>query len=981
MKTLLPIIGLLLPALAFAQPKRPVDFETDVRPIFAKSCYSCHGPQKQKSDFRLDQKTAATKGGDNGVAIVPGKASESPLVQRIASKSRDRMPPKDNAPLTAGEVATIRAWIDQGAKWPEYSATAANKPHWAYQPLRTTADAKSIDAFIHAKLREKGLSPSPPAEKRVWLRRVTFDLTGLPPTPEEMNAFLNDASPEAFAIVVDRLLTSPAYGERWARHWIDVVHFAESHGHDQDRPRPNAWPYRDYLIQSFNNDKPYARFVQEQVAGDVLFPDDPQATVALGMLAAGPWDESSLRDIVAGTADNLVAQVLDRDDMLTTVMTTFVSSTVNCARCHNHKFDPITTQDYYSLQAVFAGVDRAERAYDPDVSVMHRRRDLLTRKRELEKGLPESVLLAADTQKRVAAWEERAKTDYAAWDVVAPKQFASSKGSTAKPQADGSLLFCGTPPETDTYWITTTAKRGVSGVRLEVMSDPSLPKNGPGRQDNGNLHLSEFVAFVWPGSGLPPVPWPIKRAVADFNQDGWTIAQAIDGHARTAWGIYPEVGKPHGAVFEFAKPLPRDAVLTFALFQLHGGHHLIGRPRLSLTTAANPVKARPLPPSAAAALAIPNEKRTPAQRAELARIVLKTEIDDALDALPPPALVYAAAAEFKTDGSFRPTGKPKPVSVLRRGDINSPIEPAKPGTLACIPALPSRFELPNFDDEGARRAALARWLSDADNLLTWRSIVNRVWHYHFGKGLVDTPNDFGRMGSAPSHPELLDWLAIDFRDHGGSIKRLHKQIVLSQTYRESSQHNATAALIDGDNRLLWRMNTTRLEAEELHDTVLAVSGKLDRRMGGPSVKLFVQSPGVHVTPVCDYASFNVDDPANFRRSVYRFLMRTVPDPFMDVMDHPDGSQQAPVRSASMTALQALAMLNNKFMVRQSEHLAARLAREASTPEAQVRRLSELALGRDAKPNEVSLLVEHARKYGMANVCRVVLNSNEFLFVP
>src|SRR6266568_4979007 len=356
--------------------RRPVDFETDVRPIFAKACYACHGPQKQKSDFRLDQKAAALKGGDIGVAIVPGKAGDSPLFGRISTRNdRERMPPKGNPALTEAEIGTIRAWIDQGATWPEYPG-ASNKPHWAYQPLKTggtsppARDASStIDAFILAKLREKGLKPSPPAEKRVWLRRVTFDLIGLPPTPEELREFLADDSPSAFEKVVDRLLASPHYGERWARHWIDVVHFAESHGHDQDRPRPNAWPYRDYLIQSFNADKPYARFVQEQVAGDMLFPDDPPATVALGMLAAGPWDESSLRDIVAGTTDNLIGQVLDRDDMLTTVMTTFVSSTVNCARCHNHKFDPISTQDYYALQAVFAGVDRAERAYDPDVSV------------------------------------------------------------------------------------------------------------------------------------------------------------------------------------------------------------------------------------------------------------------------------------------------------------------------------------------------------------------------------------------------------------------------------------------------------------------------------------------------------------------------------------------------------------------------------------------------------------------------------------
>ncbi len=388
-----------------------------------------------------------------------------------------------------------------------------------------------------------------------------------------------------------------------------------------------------------------------------------------------------------------------------------------------------------------------------------------------------------------------------------------------------------------------------------------------------------------------------------------------------------------------------------------------------------------MPDAVSAALRVAAEKRSTAQQIELARFVLHSKLEEELAALPPPALVYAGARDFQPDGSFKPTAKPKPVRVLRRGDLNSPLELAVPGTLACLTGLESRFKLADADDEGARRAALARWIVDPNNVLTWRSIVNRVWHYHFGRGIVDTPNDFGKMGGAPSHPELLDWLAADVRDSGGSLKRLHRLIVTSETYRQASQNNDAFAKFDADNRYLWRMNRTRLDAEQLHDAALQISGKLDRAMGGPSVKQFIQTPGIHVTPVVDYVHFDVDNPANYRRSVYRFLFRTVPDPFMEAMDSPDSSQQVPVRTESVTALQALAMLNNKFVVRQAEHLAGRLKKESGDSRAQIQRLVELAFGREVKPAEIEALAAHAAKYGLANVCRVVLNSNEFLFVP
>jgi hypothetical protein len=382
----------------------------------------------------------------------------------------------------------------------------------------------------------------------------------------------------------------------------------------------------------------------------------------------------------------------------------------------------------------------------------------------------------------------------------------------------------------------------------------------------------------------------------------------------------------------------------------------------------------------AKSLAIAPAERGDEQRAEIAWHVLQVRIDEQLAALPPPAMVYAAASDFKPEGNFTPAKTPRPVYVLRRGDVNQPLAAAAPGALGCLPGLPAKFAIENPNDEGARRAALAKWFSDPKNVLVWRSIVNRAWHYHFGQGIVDTPSDFGRMGSRPTHPELLDWLACWFLERGGSIKQLDRLIVTSAAYRQSSQSNPQFAEIDAGNRYLWRMNRTRLDAEQLRDATLAISGKLDRTLGGPSVKQFIESPGAHVTPKVDYQNFDVDSPASYRRSVYRFLFRTLPDPFMDSMDCADASQLTPQRNTSVTALQALAMLNDHFVVRQSEHFAARVAALGDGPPARIAAAYELALGRSPTEKEAASLAAYAEKHGLANVCRLILNSNEFMFV-
>jgi hypothetical protein len=890
-----------------------------------------------------------------------------------------------NARLS-GFVA-VAAFLAVGA------APPAAEVWWSFRPLQLPpipkpADADwartPVDAFVLAKLREKRLAPAPEADRRTLIRRVTFDLTGLPPTPEEVVAFLADKSPDAYERLVDRLLASPAYGERWARHWLDAAHYADTHGHDQDRIRPNAWRYRDYLIAAFNSDKPYSRFVQEQLAADLLFPDGPALIPALGFLAAGPWDESSLRDIREDSIDRQAGYYLDRDDMVTTVVNTFQSLTVHCARCHDHKFDPIPQADYYGLQAVFAGVDRADRAFDPDPATFRKRRELRDTLASLDRK--DSALFtrlgSPEFRGELTRWEARQPSDRACWTALTPVGLASANGATLTPMPDGSVRSEGKRPETDTYTVTVRSKaKGVTAVRLEVLADDPLPHRGPGRQDNGNLHLSEFRLSVTGRDGKQR-PVALRNPVADYDQPGWIIRHAIDGNPKTAWGIYPQVGRDHEAIFELETPLGDgdEQELTFRLDQLHGGGHLIGRFRVSATTAPPPLRPTRLPAAVADLLAVPAEKRTVGQWQKLAAHYLREKISAELSSLPPPALVYAAAQDFAPDGGHKPSPVPRPVHVLKRGDIRKPGPLAQPGALSCLPGVSGRLDVPDSAPEGERRAALARWVTRPDNPLTWRSIVNRVWHHHFGRGLVDTPNDFGRMGGRPSHPELLDWLAVTFRDGGGSLKQLHRLIVTSAVYRQSSRGSPAQDAIDADNRLLAHFPRARLEAEQVRDAVLLVSGRLDRTTGGPPDQQFGMKPGRHVTPTVEYGAFDWDRPKGHRRSVYRLIFRTLPDPFLDCLDAADASQLTPVRNVSVTAPQALALLNDDFILVHSQAFARSLEKEAPDRGRQISLACNRVWGRPPTAEEAREFAEYSGKHGLANLCRVLLNSSEFLFV-
>jgi hypothetical protein len=987
------------------------DFARDVRPILERSCYGCHGPEKQKSGYRLDVREIALKGGGSGErAVIPHDAKNSRLARAIRGVEEDlAMPPPDSdAPkLSVAEIDTILRWIEAGPQWPDEFAGKAEsgRTHWSLRRLKkprvpgTDRSAHPIDAFIRAGLAARGMSPAARADRRTLVRRLRYNLTGLPPTPEEAAAFIADGSSTAYEDLVNRLLDSPGYGEHWARHWLDVAHYADTHGNDHDFARPNAWPYRDWLVDAFNTDKPYVRFVREQVAGDVLFADDPRAVSALGFLAAGPWDETLMAGIFEDTVDHRMAQNLDRDDMVATVMSSFQSLTVHCARCHDHKFDPVSQREYYQLQAVFAGIDRVDRVFDDDAAMHVRRQGLRSRLKAIERK--DARLLETLNESGMRKIADRLRSGQAKrqehWKPLELVSVASATGVNTRfaRQADGTWLATGDVPQKDTFIITArTMVRDIRALRLETLPDPSLPGQGPGRYDpSGNFHLTEFRAEAHASTGATTGAAPLKfsRASATHGDAGGGVATAIDSQANTHWSVHPHYGKAHEAVFELAEPLDHEGGATIVVRLEHNGHerHQIGRFRLSFCTGEMPAELRaPLPFATAELLRRADARKADLQ--EMALYQLAREAESSLAKLPTPRRVYAVSNDFEPDRAFKPALKPRPIHILIRGEIDKHGERVGPGALSCLPELPGALAIPEGEDEGDRRAALALWLTDRRNVLTWRSAVNRVWHYHFGRGLCDTPNDFGIMGGSPSHPELLDWLAVWFRDEaGGSLKSLHRLILTSETCRQSTAHNPAAAAVDPLNRLLWRMNRVRLTGEQMRDSLLQLSGRLDPSMGGPSVVLFNHKgdatfmPGGGQPAYVDYAGFDPDAPANRRRSLYRFQFRTLPDPLMKALDVPDGDLAVSVRGQSTTAVQAFALLNNPFVIRMCDHIAARLRKESEAEPETAALVSDafgLILLREPSDSEAGSFAGYCGKHGLANTVHLLLNSNEFMHI-
>lgn len=844
----------ILAALAFVallragEPPVKVDFTRDIQPIFKASCYSCHAATKQKAKLRLDSHDLALLGGKSGKAILPGDSAHSLLLKRLLeSDDSDRMP-QDREALPKEQIALIRTWIDQGAIWPADASTANARieKHWAFvRPTPTKPPTPRnpdwartpIDNFILARLEKEGLAPAAEASKETLIRRVSLDLIGLPPTPEEINAFIADESANAFEKVVDRLLASPRYGERWARHWLDLARYAESEGFKADETRPNAWRYRDYVINSFNADKPYDRFIREQIAGDELWPNDPDAHIATAFNRHYP-DESNARNLMQRRQEIL-------NDITDTVGAVFTGLTIACARCHNHKYDDISQADYYRLQAFFANIRAAD---------------------DMVLGSPHTL---KEYHTKLAVWEEKTKDIRAKMNAIEePKRNAIIKDYVDK-----------YPAEIQASLNMPAAKRSAMDWQMYYKASQYIdPKS------------YQYLA-------------PTSAVIAALNPE-----------ARKRWDI-------------LSKELEQFA-------SLHPGELPIG-----------------------------------------------TCIIDA--------------------------GREAPAThVLRKGVYDAPKEEVQPGFLSAIDPDPAHIAPPPGIESTGRRTALANWLADPNNPLATRVMVNRIWQYHFGRGIVGTSSDFGVQGDRPTHPELLDWLASEFVRDGWSIKKLHRLIVTSATYRQASSPNSAAHSIDPDDKLLWSFPRQRLEGEVIRDSALAAAGMLNLKMAGPSI--FPELPP-GMTSRGGW-KLTTDPVERNRRSIYVFVRRNTRYPMFEAFDMPDTHESCSRRYNTTTAVQALTMLNSRLTLEWAQGLAGRVVNFASgdrevqidtayrltycrqptdSERALVRKFLDhqrtvvatiLAAGQQpALPQGTSQQLDPAEAAALVDLCHVLINSSEFVY--
>ncbi len=862
-----------------------------------------------------------------------------------------------------------------------------NREWWSRTPLLQTKVPKTekwgrnpVDHFILQKLRAHDLSPGSVASPSVLIRRLTYDLTGLPPNPSEISAFKKEYASDpdhAYEELVDRLLSSPRYGERFARHWLDVAKYADTCGYDKDKLRPHAWPYRDYVIRSFNQDKPYAQFVKEQIAGDFIYPDTEDGILGLGFLAAGPWDFIGHVEVPESKTDGKVARNLDRDDMVSNVFNSFCATTIQCARCHEHKGDPIGQDHYYSLQSVFAAVDKADRIYGLDPKVARKKEQLSIR----QGTLTWEVAIAEKELKKKGAGELKKLDDRLS------KLKKSHGVATRVPEHGYHSRIVQHPDSVKWVQVDLGKRQKIKSVLLHACYDDfagigagfGFPKRfkiiASNKEDfSRNQILVDSTKKDFANPRLEPV---------SFN---------INSHARY---LRIEATKLAERKSDYILALAELRILDENLENLAMGRKVTAKDSIEApirwrksnltdgkwSKSKNPEKYKQL-------LALQKEReiflsslQTDKERKELARKKKeRKEVEKSLRALPEGKMVYAATSHFKPRSNFKPTkGKPRMIHVLHRGEVNQPRDPVRPGTIPLLANEKWEFDLPEVHDEAERRAALAEWIVREDHPLTWRAIVNRVWQWHFGQPIVGTPNDFGPLGQSPTHPELLDWLAVYFRDSGGSFKKFHKLLVMSETYRQSSLEDGDKSKIDSSNQWFWRMNRRKLSAEEMRDAVLLVSGKLNLEMGGPGFYLFNLEQTAH-SPHYYYHKFDPEDQKSHRRSIYRFVVRSQPNPFMTILDCADSSQSTPRRNETLTALQALSLLNNKFTLGMSQHFANRLAQEGKGSGYQIKAGFELVTGRLPNTEEYKLLVKYEEKHGMTNLCRSLFSLSEFAFI-
>lgn len=937
-------LALLIAAHAsavMAAPLERVSFTREILPILSENCFSCHGPDasSRKADLRLDLREGALADLDGTHAIVPGKPQESELYLRVSTEDElDRMPPaKTGKTLTPDQIEKLRAWIEQGAEWGEHWAFVA--PEMPSIPAVKNADwiANPIDAFVMARLERESISPSPEADSVTLLRRLNLDITGLPPTLAEIDSFISKDINTAYPEAVDRLLASPHYGERWARLWLDAAQYADSDGFEKDKPR-QVWAWRDWVIKSFNANMPYDRFVQEQIAGDLLPNAGRDQVVATGFLRNSMINEEGGID----PEQFRMEAMFNRVDVIGRAV---LGLTIQCAQCHDHKYDPLKHSEYYQMLAYI------NNSYEACVTVLSDEEE--TRRAELHKRLTgmEDAIKSANPnwQAELAAWEnEIAAQPRPFWRAV---EFAFDDNSLAGqkflPQGDASYLAAGyAPTRFSPKMAGASPAQTITAIRLELMNDPNLPRGGPGRSIYGALALTEFEMYVAPKEETMDRMnvWErltFSSAIADVNPSQrplgpefpqgdksrsvtGSIAMAIDGDGTTAWTTDngpDRRNEPRFAIFTLAKPLSVSAnqQIGFRLNQNHGGNdsdnnqnNNVGRFRISVTdSTALPTQA--IPADIEQTIALPISNRSSEAQTKLFRQWLaarnpyplaNTFIEKVWWQLPSGTtqLVY----NERTD--MRATHR------LDRGDFLTPAERVEPSTPDWLNPAPKNMP-PN-------RLALAAWLTDPRAPTTARTFVNRVWQGYFGVGLVDTPSDFGLQGAQPTHPELLDWLAVAFVESGWDVKTLHKLIVTSRTYRQSSRSTPELLENDPDNRLLARGARFRVDGELVRDIALASSGLLNPKVGGPSVH--PPAPEFLFKPPASYGPKmwnTATDAERYRRGMYTFRFRSVPFPALQVFDTPDGSAPCVRRERSNTPLQALTVLNEPLFVECAKSLA------------------------------------------------------------
>ncbi len=996
----LPIAWLTAASLLVPPQVGSADIEGRATDLIAEHCLACHGSAQAQSALNLSTREGALRGGNRGPALAPGDPEASLLWNRVSAGEM----PLGN-PLSPRVREVFHAWIAAGAPWSGAleikSARRATSTWWAFQSLEKPPPPSPpalpdhwrhspIDRFVYARMAETGLLPSRPTDQRTLIRRAGFGLIGLPPTPEETEAFLGDPSAEAYEKLVDRLLASPRYGERWGRHWLDAARFAESEGFERDWLRENAWPYRDYVIRSFNDDKPYARFAQEQIAGDVLEPVTHDGIAATGFLVAGPTDVVGLTSAVAAQRETVRQDQLE--EMVGTVSQTFLGLTVNCARCHDHKFDPISQREYYRMKAAFEGVWQGERELLTPAEQQARQdflQPLRQRIAELEDRLAGLEIPARrraidrpDSPKPLAA-----PAPFVQWtfdlnsrDLAGSLHVPLSKKAEL---ADGRLRPAGDETsvtvETDTLPKDLREKTLEAWVWVRKLPEKSTPvlriQNTEGFRGAAmdGIQYEAGDGRQWRNASTGRFRNADVQGAPEQASEGQVIHIAITYTADHSIRLYRN-GKPYGEAYTPNLEIKAARLQTYvageATVSLSASKDLeleevriYGRALTAEQVEASYRAGAPnFTPDQLLEVMAPGEKsHTVDLRAEL------RALRERLDAIPEPEKIYAA--EIKP---------PEPTYLLDRGDVNQKGERVAAGGLSCVSSLSPEFGLEDDAPEADRRRKLAKWVASPGNPLFARTMVNRVWHYHFGRGFVGNPNDLGFNGGPPTHPQLLDWLATEFIRGGWSLKKLHKLIMMSQTYRQSSDWRDHAATKDADNRFLWRYSPRRLEGEAIRDAMLHVSGVMNEKMGGPSFRPFTTERQGSLEI---YTTIDADQPDFNRRTVYRMNVSSASSPLLDSFDCPNPSVKAPKRVVTTTPLQALSLMNNAFVLRQAEAFARRVEHEAGKEvRHRIERAFELSLGRAPEPREREWSEGLVRDQGLTSLCWGLFNTSEFLYV-